>query len=234
LRDWAETTPLASPGHSINATWTRILHFASLVNAVLNRLNRQHEYFPVSFEKASPTPLSRTPKRGIQTPQDQARTSRSNRLGFGFFTVWCSTPSWWRSAMISSCNAARVRKQTVWRRAAPIRRRPAGIDGRCATPLYQPDPNSREALFTAFGRRCLDAAPAPLLTAETIQGSVSLTGRPVGPSRLACKVPAKPADLILAMKVRSRRAARLPLYPMFAVPGFRARILLFFPLLQPC
>jgi hypothetical protein len=31
-------------------------------------------------------------------------------LSFGLFTERCSTPSWWRRAMISSCNAARVRK----------------------------------------------------------------------------------------------------------------------------
>jgi hypothetical protein len=36
--------------------------------------------------------------------------------------------------MISSCNAARVRKQTAWRRAMPITPRSGRIDGKCATP----------------------------------------------------------------------------------------------------
>jgi hypothetical protein len=51
-----------------------------------------------------------TPKRSAQAPQSQAHKHRSNRFSFGFFTERCSTPSWWRRAMISSCSAARVRK----------------------------------------------------------------------------------------------------------------------------
>src|ERR1039458_8367346 len=45
-----------------------------------------------------------------QIPQNQAHRNRSNRLSLGRFTERCSTPSWWRRAMISSCNAARDRK----------------------------------------------------------------------------------------------------------------------------
>src|SRR5215472_6011206 len=44
------------------------------------------------------------------SPRPYRHKHRSNRFSFGFFTERCSTPSWWRRAMISSCNAARVRK----------------------------------------------------------------------------------------------------------------------------
>ena len=52
----------------------------------------------------------RAERHSSQTAQNQAHRNRSNRLSFGLFTECCSTPSWWRRAMISSCNAARVRK----------------------------------------------------------------------------------------------------------------------------
>jgi hypothetical protein len=54
--------------------------------------------------------MRRAERHSAQAPQNQAHKSRSNRFSFGFFTERCSTPSWWRRAMISSCNAARVRK----------------------------------------------------------------------------------------------------------------------------
>ena len=54
--------------------------------------------------------MHRAERHSFQAPQNQAQRNRSNRLNFGLFTERCSTPSWWRRAMISSCNAARVRK----------------------------------------------------------------------------------------------------------------------------
>jgi hypothetical protein len=53
--------------------------------------------------------MRRDERHSSQAPQSQAHKHRSNRFSFGFFTERCSTPSWWRRAMISSCNAARVR-----------------------------------------------------------------------------------------------------------------------------
>src|SRR5258708_2116809 len=54
--------------------------------------------------------MRRAERHSAQAPQSQAHKHRSNRLSFGLFTERCSTPSWWRRARISSCNAARVRK----------------------------------------------------------------------------------------------------------------------------
>ena len=54
--------------------------------------------------------MRRAERHSAQAPQSQAHKQRSNRFSLGFFTERCSTPSWWRRAMISSCNAARVRK----------------------------------------------------------------------------------------------------------------------------
>src|ERR1035441_7785460 len=54
--------------------------------------------------------MHRAERHSSQTAQNQAHRNRSNRLSFGLFTECCSTPSWWRRAMISICNAARVRK----------------------------------------------------------------------------------------------------------------------------
>ena len=54
--------------------------------------------------------MRRAERHSAQAPQSQAHKQRSNRFSFGFFTERCSMPSWWRRAMISSCNAARVRK----------------------------------------------------------------------------------------------------------------------------
>ena len=54
--------------------------------------------------------MRRAERHSAQAPQSQAHNHRSNRFSFGFFTERCSTPSWWRRARISSCNAARVRK----------------------------------------------------------------------------------------------------------------------------
>src|SRR5260370_41136025 len=54
--------------------------------------------------------MRRAERHSAQAAQSQAHKHRSNRFSFGFFTERCSTPSWWRGARISSCNAARVRK----------------------------------------------------------------------------------------------------------------------------
>src|SRR5260370_1267156 len=54
--------------------------------------------------------MRRAERHSAQAPQSQAHKHRSKRFSFGFFTERCSTPSWWRSARISSCNEARVRK----------------------------------------------------------------------------------------------------------------------------
>jgi len=54
--------------------------------------------------------MRRAERHSARAPQSQAHKHRSNRFSFGFFTERCSTPSWWRRARISSCNAARVRK----------------------------------------------------------------------------------------------------------------------------
>src|SRR5260370_20291794 len=54
--------------------------------------------------------MRRAERHSAQAAQSQAHKHRSNRFSFGFFTERCSTPSWWRRARISSCNAARVRK----------------------------------------------------------------------------------------------------------------------------
>src|ERR1035437_6740344 len=54
--------------------------------------------------------MQRAERYSAQTPQNQTHRNRSNRLSFGLSTERCSTPSWWRRAMISSCSAARVRK----------------------------------------------------------------------------------------------------------------------------
>src|SRR5260370_26617705 len=54
--------------------------------------------------------MQRAECHSSQTKQNQAHRNRSNRLSFGLFTERCSTPSWWRRAMISSCKAAQVRK----------------------------------------------------------------------------------------------------------------------------
>ncbi len=54
--------------------------------------------------------MHRADRHSSQALQNQAQRNRSNRLSCGLFTERCSTPSWWWRAMISSHNAARVRK----------------------------------------------------------------------------------------------------------------------------
>src|ERR1035437_2606523 len=89
--------------------------------------------------------MQRAERHSSQTPQNQAHRNRSNRFSFGLFTERCSTPSWWRRVMISSCNAARVRK------TASVEASNADNGGRleltegAQPPLYQPDLNLREA-----------------------------------------------------------------------------------------
>src|SRR5215472_8498263 len=49
--------------------------------------------------------------QSLQTAHSQAHSNRSAGVSFGRLTERCRTPSCWRSARISSCNAARLRKE---------------------------------------------------------------------------------------------------------------------------
>src|SRR5215831_5540428 len=57
--------------------------------------------------------------QSFQTAHSQAHKNRSAGVSFGRLTERCRTPSWWRRARISSCSAARLRKEakTVAQRA---------------------------------------------------------------------------------------------------------------------
>src|SRR5215472_6796191 len=48
--------------------------------------------------------------QSFQTAHSQAHKNRSAGVSFGRLTERCRTPSWWRRARISSCSAARLRK----------------------------------------------------------------------------------------------------------------------------
>lgn len=50
-------------------------------------------------------------RQSFQTSHNQAHRNRSAGVSFGRFTERCRTPSWWRSARISSCSAARLRNE---------------------------------------------------------------------------------------------------------------------------
>src|SRR5262249_44625679 len=49
--------------------------------------------------------------QSFQTAHSQAHKNRSAGVSFGRLTERCRTPSWWRRARISSCSAARLRKE---------------------------------------------------------------------------------------------------------------------------
>src|SRR5215510_12946691 len=49
--------------------------------------------------------------QSVQTAHSQAHKNRSAGVSFGRLTERCRTPSWWRRARISSCSAARLRKE---------------------------------------------------------------------------------------------------------------------------
>src|SRR5215471_11888648 len=55
--------------------------------------------------------------QSFQTAHSQAHKNRSAGVSFGRLTERCRTPSWWRRARISSCSAARLRKETAAQRA---------------------------------------------------------------------------------------------------------------------
>src|SRR4051794_33706911 len=50
-------------------------------------------------------------RHSFHTAQSQAHRSRSPGVSLGRFTERCRTPTWWRSARISSCSAAWLRKE---------------------------------------------------------------------------------------------------------------------------
>ena len=50
-------------------------------------------------------------RHSAQVWDSHAQRSRSVGFSFGRFTDRCSTLSWWRKARISSCRAARLRKE---------------------------------------------------------------------------------------------------------------------------
>jgi hypothetical protein len=62
--------------------------------------------------------MQRAECHSAQAPQSQAHRNRSNRFSLGFLSERCITPSWWRRARISSCNAARVRKTDIMEASA--------------------------------------------------------------------------------------------------------------------
>src|SRR4051812_7708621 len=53
----------------------------------------------------------RLDRQSFQTSHSQAHKSRSAVVSFGRLTERCRTLSWWRSARISNCNAARLRSE---------------------------------------------------------------------------------------------------------------------------
>ena len=50
-------------------------------------------------------------RQSRQVDDSRAHRNRSEAVSFGRLTDRCRTPSWWRSARISSCRAARLRKE---------------------------------------------------------------------------------------------------------------------------
>src|SRR3954447_1536186 len=69
----------------------------------------------------------KTPERqSFQTAQSQAHRNRSAGVSFGRLTERCRTPSWWRSARISSCSAARLRKEAKTEAKSAEKRGPRG------------------------------------------------------------------------------------------------------------
>src|SRR5215831_4700552 len=81
--------------------------------------------------------------QSFQTAHSQAHKNRSAGVSFGRLTERCRTPSWWRRARISSCSAARLRKEAKTAAQRADNRYLKGR-GERQLPVYQSDRNLRE------------------------------------------------------------------------------------------